>query len=47
MRKHVLVALASVVVAILDDQDGPWDRNAWKTDALYGNPPAGFTWPPH
>lgn len=35
-----------VPVAILDDQDGPWDKNAWKTDALYGNPPAGFTWPP-
>jgi hypothetical protein len=31
-----------VPVAILDDQDGPWDRNAWKTDAFYGNPPAGF-----
>ena len=35
-----------VPVAILDDRDGPWDRNAWKTDAFYGNPPAGFTWPP-
>jgi hypothetical protein len=31
-----------VPVAILDDQDGPWDRNAWKTDAFYGNPPPGF-----
>jgi hypothetical protein len=35
-----------VPVAILDDQDGPWDKNAWKTDALYGNPLAGFSWPP-
>lgn len=32
-----------VPVAILDEQDGPWNRNAWKTDAFYGNPPAGFT----
>ncbi len=35
-----------VQVAILDDQDGPWDKSAWKTEALYGNPLAGFTWPP-
>jgi hypothetical protein len=35
-----------VPVAILDDQDGPWDKSAWKTEALYGNPLAGFTWPP-
>jgi hypothetical protein len=35
-----------VPVAILDDQDGPWDRNAWKTDALYGNTLKGFNWPP-
>ena len=35
-----------VPVAILDDQDGPWDKSAWKTDAFYGNPLAGFTWPP-
>ena len=32
-----------VPVAILDDQDGTWDRNAWKAGAFYGNPPAGFT----
>jgi len=35
-----------VPVAILDDQDGPWDKSAWRTEALYGNPLAGFTWPP-
>jgi hypothetical protein len=35
-----------VPVAILDAQDGPWNKNAWKTDAFYGNPPAGLTWPP-
>jgi hypothetical protein len=39
--------LVSIVpVAILDDLDGPWDKGAWKTEALYGNPLAGFTWPP-
>ncbi len=37
---------AVVPVAILDDQDGTWDKNAWKTDVLYGNPLVGFTWPP-
>jgi hypothetical protein len=33
-------------VAVLGDQDGAWDRNAWKTDAFYGNPLKGFNWPP-
>jgi hypothetical protein len=32
-----------VPVRILDAQDGPWNKAAWKTDAFYGNPPAGFT----
>jgi hypothetical protein len=32
-----------VPVAILDAQDGPWNKNAWKTEAFYGNPPSGFT----
>jgi hypothetical protein len=27
------------------DQDGVWDRNAWKTDAFYGNPLTGFSMP--
>jgi len=27
-----------VPVAVLDGQDGPWDRNAWKADGFYGNP---------
>jgi hypothetical protein len=31
-----------VPVQIIGAQDGPWDRNAWKTDAFYGNPPQGF-----
>lgn len=30
-------------VQIIGDQDGQWDRNAWKTDAFYGNPLTGFT----
>jgi hypothetical protein len=29
-------------VQIIGDQDGQWDRNAWKTDAFYGNPLTGF-----
>jgi hypothetical protein len=31
-----------VPVKILGDQDGNWDKNAWKTDAFYGNPLVGF-----
>lgn len=38
-------AFIIVPVTILDDQDGPWDRTAWKTDAFYGNPLKGFTVP--
>ena len=32
-----------VPVQVLGDQDGPWNRTAWKTDAFYGNPLTGFT----
>jgi hypothetical protein len=32
-----------VPVQVLGDSDGPWDRNAWKTEAFYGNPLTGFT----
>jgi hypothetical protein len=32
-----------VPVQIMGDQDGQWDRAAWKTDAFYGNPLTGFT----
>jgi hypothetical protein len=32
-----------VPVKLLGDQDGPWDRTAWKTGAFYGNPLTGFT----
>jgi hypothetical protein len=31
-----------VPVQIIGDQDGVWDKNAWK-DAFYGNPLVGFT----
>jgi hypothetical protein len=32
-------------VQILGEQDGRWDRTAWKTDAFYGNPLTGFSAP--
>jgi hypothetical protein len=34
-----------VPVQVLGDQDGQWDRVAWKTDAFYGNPLKGFSVP--
>ena len=34
-----------VPVQIIGDQDGTWDRAAWKTDAFYGNPLTGFNAP--
>ena len=30
-------------VQIIGDQDGTWDKAAWKTDGFYGNPLTGFT----
>lgn len=32
-----------VPVQIIGDQDGMWNKTAWKTDAFYGNPLTGFT----
>jgi hypothetical protein len=32
-----------VPVQIIGDQDGQWNRAAWKTEAFYGNPLKGFT----
>jgi hypothetical protein len=32
-----------VPVEIIGDQDGQWNRAAWKTEAFYGNPLTGFT----
>jgi hypothetical protein len=34
-----------VPAQIIGDQDGQWDHNAYKTDAFFGNPLTGFTWP--
>ena len=34
-----------VPVTILGTDDGVWDKNAWKTDAYFGNPLTGFSWP--
>ena len=35
-----------VPVQVLGDSDGTWDKNAWRTEAFYGNPLTGFTGPP-
>jgi hypothetical protein len=32
-----------VPVTVIGDQDGTWDKAAWKTDAFYGNPLTGFS----
>jgi len=34
-----------VPAQIIGEQDGQWDRNAYKTDAFFGNPLSGFIWP--
>ena len=34
-----------VPVQIVGDQDGVWDKTAWKAEAFYGNPLTGFTPP--
>ena len=34
-----------VPVQIIGDQDGAWDRNAYKTDAFFGNPLNAFVAP--
>ena len=34
-----------IPVQIIGEQDGQWDRNAYKTDAFYGNPLSGFIVP--
>ncbi len=35
-----------VPVQVIGDQDGQWDKAAWKTDAFYGRALTGFTAPP-
>ena len=34
-----------VPVQIIGDQDGQWERNAYKADAFFGNPLTGFVIP--
>jgi hypothetical protein len=34
-----------VPVQVIGDQDGQWDKAAWKSDAFYGHPLTGFTPP--
>jgi len=34
-----------VPVQVIGDQDGTWNRTAWKTDAFFGNPLTGFIVP--
>jgi hypothetical protein len=34
-----------VAVQIVGDQDGAWDRNAFSTQAFFGNPLSGFVVP--
>ena len=34
-----------VPVQVVGDSGGTWDRNAWKTEAFYGNPLSGFVAP--
>jgi hypothetical protein len=34
-----------VPVQVLGDQDGTWDRNAYRTDAFFGSPLSGFVAP--
>jgi len=31
-----------VPVTIIGDQDGPWNKTAWQSEAFYGNPLKGF-----
>ena len=45
-KQNNMGTLRVVVPAqILGDQDGQWDRNAYKTDAFFGNPLTGFVAP--
>jgi hypothetical protein len=34
-----------IPVQVVGDQDGTWDKNAWKSEAFYGNPLTGFSLP--
>ena len=45
-KQNNMGTLRIVVPAqVIGDLDGQWDRNAYKTDAFFGNPLSGFTAP--
>ena len=46
VKQNTLGTLRVLLPAqIIGDQDGPWDRNAYKTDAFFGSPLTGFVGP--
>jgi hypothetical protein len=46
VKQNNLGVLRVLVPAqIVGEQDGQWDRAAYKSDAFFGNPLNGFTWP--
>jgi len=46
VKQNNLGTLRTLIAAqIIGDQDGQWDRNAYKTDAFFGNPLIGFIVP--
>ena len=44
-QNNLGTARVVVPVQIMGDQDTAWDRNAYKTDAFFGNPLSGFVVP--
>ena len=42
-ENHVGSERVIVPVQIIGDQDGQWDRAAWKSEAFFGNPLTGFS----
>jgi hypothetical protein len=42
---HLGTGRIVVPVQVIGDQDGAWDRNAYKSDAFFSNPLAGFVAP--
>ena len=46
VKQNNLGTLRVLIAAqIIGDQDGPWDRNAYKTDAFFASPLTGFVGP--
>ncbi|HEV7473994.1 MAG TPA: hypothetical protein VGN90_08095 [Pyrinomonadaceae bacterium] len=43
IKKLVPANRVIVPVQVIGDQDGTWDKTAWKTESFYGNPLMGFT----